>query len=53
MIFLRLVYVLRVPFRGSKYDTYRSRACSPVYDRIACSVGRHATEILAFVQNAQ
>lgn len=43
MIFLLLVYVLHVRFRGSKYDTCQSHVSSRVIDHTGCSVGRRVT----------
>lgn len=53
MIFLRLVYVLRVRVRGSKFDTYQSRACTHVVAHRACSDERLAIYILAVVLLSQ
>ncbi len=53
MIFLRLVYVLRVRVRGSKFGTYQSLACIPFHDRRVCSVERHVIETLVSVLNGE
>ena len=53
MIWLRLVYVLRVPLRGSKYDTYRSHACSRVCDRNGHNDGQRDLRTLVRVLNVQ
>jgi hypothetical protein len=46
MIFLRLVYVLHVRVRGSKFDTYQNLACIRVFGRKAYNDELHVTEIL-------
>ena len=53
MIWLRLVYVLRVPLRGSKYDTYRSRACTRVCDHNGHNDGQRDLRTLVRVLNVQ
>ena len=53
MILLRLVYVLRVPLRGSKYDTYRSRAYSRACDRNGHNDGLRDLRTLVRVLNVQ
>lgn len=47
MIFLRLEYDLRVPVRGSKYDTYQSHADSRADDHTGHIDAQPVTETSA------
>lgn len=53
MILLRLVYVLHEPLRGSKYDTYRSRACTRVCDRNGHNDGQRDLQTLVYAVSVQ